>query len=302
MNRDNDKSLTKIDRQAMGREGSQRILDDDHIDLGFVGESVKNHRNTLFRNMAIAVLVFVLLSVFLPKTYVARTVLLPPDQQDANPLTQLLEKTPLISLPFQGGRNYSALFVEILSSRSVCESVLKTSFKIDGAETTLVEYWELKSTDKAVKRLRRQTTLAVSEQGLIEIEVEMNHPAVAAAAANAFVAALDEINREKSVSRAKATRLYIETQLDSTSEKLQAATDSLALFQAKNSALSLEDQARTVFEQAGQLKGMIIAKEVELNLMRQSMRSGNPELSRAQSELKALKEQYAQLRLSLIHI
>jgi len=116
----------------------------------------------------------------------------------------------------------------------------------------------------------------LSKKGLITISAEMPTRQLAADVANAYVEALDQVNQEKAVSRARNSRIYIESQLAQTLDKLTQATRRLANFQQQNQAVSLEDQTKSAIERAGELKGQIIAKEVQLGVLRQSMKSANP--------------------------
>lgn len=267
--------------------------DADYVDLTLIVRAVIKRRKALLLAIAAAMAIGGILALVLPKVYLARLVLLPPELQQDSQFTQLLENTPYFALALPHNINTSELFIEILRSRTVAEKVLQTPVPGATPVKTLADYWGVSSMEKALDRLWRRTRFATTDQGMIIVEVEMHRPEMAAAVANAFASALDAVNREKSLSRAKATRAYIEKQLHEADSRLQVAADSLARFQAAHRAIALEDQTRSIFEQAGEVKGRIIAKEVELQLMRKYMQPQNPLLQVAESELAALKSQFA---------
>lgn len=257
---------------------------------------VLSQRRMLLRNVVLAAFFFLLLGLIWPPIYSARATLLPPDKQDQQDWLSLLNNSPLVRFAMPQARSTSELFVEVLSSRSVGSGVLHHPIVIDSTRKTLADLWEIESEEKALRRLYRRTTLSTTEQGIIEIIVEMESPELAAAIANAFVAELDRVNQEKSVSAARNSRRYIEAQLENTSRQMAVLADSLTRFQTRYGAIGLDEQMRAVMEQAGALKGNVIAKQVQLDLMRRSMTPDNPALAALQAEVAALEKQYQRLQ------
>ncbi len=266
------------------------------VDLFTALAIVLSQRRMLLRNVALAAVFFLVLGLVWPPTYSARATLLPPDRQDQQDWLSPLNNSPLVRLAMPQARSTSELFVEVLSSRSVGSGVLHHPIVIDSTRKTLAELWEIESEEKALRKLYRRTTLSTTEQGIIEIIVEMESPELAAAIANAFVAELDRVNQEKSVSAARNSRRYIEAQLENTSRQMAVLADSLTEFQTRYGAIGLDEQMRAVMEQAGALKGNVIAKQVELDLMRRSMTPDNPALAALQAEVAALEKQYQRLQ------
>ncbi len=269
----------------------------DEVDFFSALAILLAHRRMIVRNVALAAIFFVILGLVWPPTFTARTTLLPPDKQDQQDWLNLLNNSPLVRFAVPQARSASDLFVEILSSRSVGAGVLHHPIVIDTVQTTLAKIWKIESEEKALKKLYRRTTLSTTEQGIIEIAVEMDSPELAAAIANAFVAELDRINQEKSVSAARNSRKYIEAQLENTSKQLTQLADSLTQFQTRHGAIGLDEQMRAVMEQAGAIKGNMIAKQVQLDLMRRSMRPDNPALAALAAEIAALQNQYQDLQV-----
>ncbi|MBN2357483.1 hypothetical protein JXO59_15325, partial [candidate division KSB1 bacterium] len=134
------------------------------------------------------------------------------------------------------------------------------------------------------------------KKGIITISVRMGTPQLAADVTNAYIEELDAVNQEKGVSRAKNSRVYIESQLRETEMKLTEATHRLADYQRGHRAISLEEQTKAAIDQVAELKGKIIAKQVEIGVMRQGMKEENPLLVRAKRELTEMQNRYDALQ------
>ncbi len=79
---------------------------------------------------------------------------------------------------------------------------------------------------------------------------------------NSFIEALDHINREKNISKARSARIYIESQLLLTKSKMDSAETSLLDFQKKNKTVSLPNQVEAVLKVLHELKFEIVKTEM----------------------------------------
>lgn len=250
----------------------------------------------IVRNIVITTILVILISFFLPKKYVAVTTLMPPEKQSKNALEGVLSDMAVPGLSLNTGASSSEIMVEILKSRSVGERVLQKYFTLKSDSLPLYQLLKFPSLDIGLIRMRKKARFTVSQQGIITVAVSLGNRKLAAGVANAYVQALDAVNQGKSVSRAKNSRIYIESQLKETEEKLKEGTQKLADFQQKHKAISLEEQMNAAIQQAGEVKGQIIAQEVKLGVMQQTMKSSNPKVVRAQMELDQLKRRYRELQ------
>ncbi len=270
---------------------------DDEINLLDYLSVVIDHRRMIGRNTLFAGLLALLVSFVLPSTYTATTTLLPPDEGKSQSLTSLLANSDASFLNLSGlGTTSSEIFVEILSSRTVGELVLNTTYDFAGKQQNLFQIWDEDGRQDALTTLHKKASLSANDQGVIEISVEMRDPDLAAQVARAFVAALDKVNQEKSLSKAKSSRVYIEEQLALTEANLARASQQLATFQSESKAVNLEEQTRVAIEKAGEIKGTIIGREVELEVAKQTMKADNPVILRLQKELYELRKQFEHLQ------
>ena len=81
-----------------------------------------------------------------------------------------------------------------------------------------------------------------------------------------------------------------------TEEKLGTASKELVAFQEQNKAVSLEEQTEAAIKEAGELKGNIIAKEVELGVALQSLKPDHISIIKLRKELEELNKQYNYLQ------
>jgi len=250
----------------------------------------------IVRNVIVTVVLAILISFILPKKWTAETTLMPQQEQDNMSMRSVFSDVSMPGLSLDGPTSSSDVLLEILKSRTVAERVLKRSFATSNDTLPLYKILDYPSVEIGTIKIKESSTFMVSKQGIMSISVELGDPQLAADVANAFVEELDYVNQQKSVSQAKSSRLYIEEQLEKTHDNLVQATRKLAEFQQENKAVSLENQMAASIQQAGELKGQIIAKKVEIGVMEESMKPENPLLVRSQKQLEEMKRRYQELQ------
>ena len=254
------------------------------------------HRGLILRNVLITVAVIFLLSFILPYRYTAITTLMPPADQDKWGMSGMLSEVAIPGLSLGSQSSSADLLIEMLNSRSVNEWVLQKKFVYKKDTLQLYDALGYASVDLALVKIPQRVRFLLSKKGVITIQAEMPSRQLAADVANAYVEALDKVNREKAVSRARNSRVYIESQLSETLGRLNQATRDLADFQRQNQAVALEEQTKSAIERAGEVKGQMIAKEMQLGIMRQTMKPANPLIEKAQREFAELQRLYDRMQ------
>lgn len=273
----------------------------NEIDLLDYVKVLVKYRKMIVRNVLVVAVLIALISLVLPKTYTAVTTILPPEDTQSPGILTTLSNSPLANFILKETGTTSDLFVEIIKSRSVFDGVLKKEFtpekdKDNSKKKTLLEILKAKTLSKGREKLNDKINVKASPEGIISVAVELNDPHLAADVANALVSELDKINKEKSTSRAKNSRVYIENQLKLTEGKLKNASEQLVEFQEKYKAVSLEEQTKIAIEKAGELKGNILAKNVELGVALQTMKPDNVLVVELKKEIEELEKQYNYLQ------
>ena len=85
---------------------------------------------TIVRNVIITVFAVAVISFLLPKSYTARTTILPPDETNSTGLLSAFSNSPLSNMLLTETSTTSDLFVEILKSRSVLDGVLQDKYVV----------------------------------------------------------------------------------------------------------------------------------------------------------------------------
>lgn len=130
---------------------------------------------------------------------------------------------------------------------------------------------------------------------IITIRVEHNDPKIAADMANAFVEELKNLTQNLAVTEASRRRLFFEEQLKNTKMALVRAEESLKDFQEKTGAIEIKEQAKVIIESVAHLRAQIAAKEVQRKVLMSYATPRNPDVQKAEDELRGMKEQLAKL-------
>jgi uncharacterized protein involved in exopolysaccharide biosynthesis len=180
----------------------------------------------------------------------------------------MIQQMSGVSLPsFSPNRD---LLISVLKSRTVGEAIV--------AEFKLQERYRATYLEDAIKRLQGLTTIAVSKEGLISVQVEDTDPEIAARMANYYVELLDRLVSRYGSSEAGRQRGFLTEQLAQAKTTLDEAEQAMRRFQERNRAIVLQEQTRGAIEAAARLKGEIIAAEVQLQVMRNFATESNPDI------------------------
>lgn len=232
-------------------------------------------------------------ALWLPKTYTARTTLLPPSsQQQSNSAAAM---AALGSLGGLGGalvaKTPDELYVALLRSDSV-QRPLVDRFK-------LRERYEV-ATYEAMRRALPSRVRVGSDKksGLISVEVDDRDPVFAAELANAHAGEITKVLGRLAVSEAQLRRRFFEDQLKETKENLIKAEQDLRSVQEKSGVIALDKQAEALIGGAAQLRALIAEREVQLKVLRTGATEQNPDVQRLQSELRAMRGELARMESS----
>jgi tyrosine-protein kinase Etk/Wzc len=219
--------------------------------------------------------------------------IMPPQQQQGSGMAAMLGQLGGLG-PVAGGlglRSPNELYVGLLESRTVADNLI-TRFK-------LKERYEASSMDATRKHLANNSIIATGKKdGFITIAAIDKDPQFAADLANAYVEQLIKLTQTLALTEASQRRNFFEIQLKSTKDQLANAEVALRTTQEKTGMILPEGQVQAIITSVAQLKGAIAAKEVEVNAMRTFAADKNPELLRAQEELRSLQAQQAKLENS----
>jgi uncharacterized protein involved in exopolysaccharide biosynthesis len=232
-----------------------------------------------------AAILAAIVSLLLPKTYTATARILPPEEK-SNSLAAILSGQlgglaalagASLGLPTNGD-----LMVGMLQSRTIADRI------IDRFDLLKVYDAELR-VDAREKLLDNLDASVNKKDSILTVSVDDHDPQRAADLANAFVEELDQLSRHLNLSEASRQRAFLEERLVEVSSDLAVAEDALRAFQEKHGAIQVEEQAKSMIDLMGQLKGQLMAAQVQLGVTQRFASANSSEVDRLRTQITELQ-------------
>lgn len=250
-----------------------------------------------------AVLMIVIVSFILPYRYKSTVTLMPPEDKGANSgLSSLLAAAP-ISIGLGGSENKSTMtFIEILKSRTLLEYVC------DSLHLEKHPLYDSYDRREIVGSLGDKITSEGKKSGLITINIEESTSwfpnsvqkdaarLLSAEIANECVSVLDKMNKEKSVSQARKSRVYIERVLQNNRQEIDSIQDVFKQFQKEHKVLALDDQVTAIVTNAVSIGSELAKAQIELNMVKLDYKASSPQVEMMSNRVESLKEQYQKVQ------
>jgi capsule polysaccharide export protein KpsE/RkpR len=257
-------------------------------------EAIAASRRQLVRNHLVVMVTALTLSLLLPKWYVARSVIFPPEGGDGDVLEGVLSSPVargfLSSLAIDGAPTSNMLLIGMLKSRAVALPVIDS--------LGLVPYYKAKNAEKAYLKFRKRLTVEETPEGFIEIRAGDRNPEMAARIANACADELTRLSVAHNRSRAHKATLFLAARLDSTRVALQASLDSLRRFQETTGTVEVSEQTKALISLAGELLAERTVSSVQLAAMRSYATERNPAIRELETRLSAIDRKLEELRVA----
>lgn len=236
-----------------------------------------------------AFVVSVIITLLLPKWYATTAQILPPQSEGGmDMLSRLPAEMSGLAGGFLGVKSTGDLWVGILNSQRILDAIID--------RFRLKERYGASTIEDARSALKGVVRIEKAKKGeIISITVEEKDPEMAAAIANAFIEELDWVNRSLVMTAGQRTRTFVETRLREAKEALTRTEEEVRLFQDRNRAVKLDDQSKAIIEAIGAIKGLLMAKEVELQTLLSFATPTNPHAQLLKSEIEGLREQLNEL-------
>ncbi len=229
------------------------------------------------------------ISFVMPKSWTARTTLLPPEEEsDQVGLSALLGTALSSNLTGLVGATPSERLVTILGSKRVLGAVVD--------RFRLLEEYGAPNRDTAIEMLDTHVEEELAADGTLIINVTASSAELAAEVANGLAHQVDIVNRTRKSAQAKALREFLGKRLQATDTELRSAGLSLQRFQNKHGLVDLEAQTNATVEVVRTIVQELALLEVELSVLSQSLDSEHEERKLKELEVEALKEQLLEMR------
>ncbi len=252
---------------------------------------VYTNRRMIITFVLFAFVASLVVSLLLPKTYKATARILPPQSGSGGLASLIAQDEGLLgsmASSLAAGKTPAELYVGILKSRSVADQLSK--------RFGLKKLYRAKYREDVYRKLARFTEVRIDRKSrIISISVEDRDPERAAAMANAYVEALDGINRRLNISEGQKKSRFLQQRLKKVEADLKRAEDLLRAFQEKYKLVSLQQQAEAVIKAATELRAQIIASQTKLEVLRQFGTERQNEAVRLRAQIKELERQLARI-------
>ncbi|MDG5767479.1 GNVR domain-containing protein [Balneolales bacterium ANBcel1] len=223
-------------------------------------------------------LLALIISLVWPHTYKSSSVFIPATQQRSLPggIGGLLGSS--MQLPMDFPQVNSEVILNILNSRELREQVIQEFNFQEIYGSTLMEELLLKIDQDIQVNENREGGFGFNPIFSIGLSFSSEEPTLSYRV-NRFI--LEQLNRKIQEVNSENAREHLaileERYLRNLSE-LEEAEDTLRAFQQKYGILEVEEQAKQIIEQIGELKAGSIQTEMQISVLRETVSDDNPEL------------------------
>jgi uncharacterized protein involved in exopolysaccharide biosynthesis len=255
-----------------------------------------DHRRLLARVTAVALILSAAIAFLTPKRYESVARLMPPEQPSSGiaMLAALAGHSSsglagLGSLAgLLGGRTSSALFIDLLHSRTVSDHIIDR-FNLQHA-------YRKRYRIDTVKYLRRHTTVEDDKKsGVITITFSDTDRRRAQAITQAYLDELNNMVTHANTSSARREREFIEKRLVNVQAELQGAEKALGQFSSSNVTLDIKEETHAMVDAAAKLQAELIVGQSELDSLQQIYGEGNVRVRAARARIGVLKSELTKM-------
>jgi capsule polysaccharide export protein KpsE/RkpR len=184
-------------------------------------------------------------------------------------------------------RNPSDLYIAMLHSRTMADALI--------SRFSLMQVYGKSRIEDARERLDEVSEISADRESVISIVVDDRDPQRAADIANAYVEQLQKVTQTLRVTEAARRRLFYEQEVQKANGELAFAEQALRQVQETTGVIQLDSQSKAMIEGLVTLRAKVMTQEAQVQSMRVFATEENPDLVRAERELKAMKSEYAGL-------
>lgn len=263
---------------------------DDEISLLDLLTTIGEEKRLISIFTAAAAVLGLAIAFLITPTFTAKTTLLPPQQNQGSMSGVAASLGALAATAGVAGalRTPEELYIGLLKSDSIANELIKRFNLRERYESKLVQ-------DARLTLSNRARFVSDRKSSLITVEVDDKDPVFAAQLANAYVEELRKVLTRIAVTDAQQRRVFFEQQIEKTKGDLGRAELAVKDAQEKSGLASVDVQTQTAIGAAAQIRGQLVAREVQLRAMRPYAGPENPELKRLLSEMASLRTQLAKL-------
>ena len=269
--------------EPMARKDAE-LDDDEGVSLLDLAIPLAEHWKLLVIGPLLAGLVALGITYLIAPTFTARTVFLPPQQQQSAAASALSSLGALSGLVGAAANIKSPAdqYVALMQSATVSDRIID--------RFGLMKVYDDKYRFETRKDLAKNVQISIGKKdGLISVEVDDHSPQRAANMANRYVDELRDMTSHLALTEAQQRRVFFEAQLRQTRDRLTAAQQALQASGFNPGALKAEPKAAA--DSYARMRAEVTAAEVRLQTMRRGLADTAPEVQQQLAQLDALRAQ-----------
>ena len=258
--------------------------DDEGLSLLDLAIPLAEHWKLLVIGPLLAGLAALGITYLITPTFTARTVFLPPQQQQSAAASALSSLGALSGLVGAAANIKSPAdqYVALMQSATVSDHIID--------RFGLMKVYDDKYRFEARKDLAKNVQISIGKKdGLISVEVDDHSPQRAADMANRYVDELRDMTSHLALTEAQQRRVFFEAQLKQTRDRLTQAQQALQASGFNPGALKAEPKAAA--DSYARMRAEVTAAEVRLQTMRRGLADTAPEVQQQLAQLDALRAQ-----------
>ena len=264
--------------------------DDDEISLIDLAIALGQEKKTLFAVPLFTTSVAIVVSLIMTPVFTAKTLMMPPQQQQSSAASALASLGALAGLAggAAGEKSPDEMYIAFMESESLQNSIIK--------KMSLQTRYEAKTLTDTRAGLKGAVKITSDKKsGLISIEATDKDPVFAAQLANVYIDELHNLLGRLAVTDAQQRRVFYEDQIKKTQADLVNAESRFRLANEKSGMQMTSILAETSLRANAEMRGQIAAKEVQLQAMSRFETTQNPDVQKLTSEMSALRQQLSKL-------
>jgi len=235
------------------------------------------------------------------KVYEAKTTIMPLKASSNSVLSSLSNMMPgILPFPLSKAEDDLNRFINILQSRTTAETITRRLNLADLLQPQ-APLEERLTFHEVVKIVQNDLVKAAdNRQGLVEITAQAKSSRLAADIANAYVQHLQWYLKQNTSTESRRNRIFIEEQYQNAIYNLNQADQRLQAFKDGHKIFSLTAQIEEMITRLGVIKGNLMAKEVQLKVLKRSgIAPNNPQYKVLTFQIDALQGQIEEIETGI---
>jgi capsule polysaccharide export protein KpsE/RkpR len=225
------------------------------------------------------------MALVIPKQYVSAGKLIPPEAPSANKLAGGFGS---IAGGLIGVSSSGALLIALMRSRTVEDRIID--------RFNLKQVYQVRLRQDAHRRLKAKTNFNLEpKSGIVALSVTDGDPERAAAMACAYIEELDILMAPLNNSSAHRERVFLQERMQAVTVAMETAEKDFSEFASQYGAMDIAEQGRVMIDGSVRLRGELIAKELQLEEVRQIYPDSSPRVHVLQARISELVNQQKRL-------